>query len=64
MYTQGIRAILILDDIRYGKISNLFGMAEIIGHKAVLHNGDVYCRVSKGSWCKTPFTIDDFKVNN
>ena len=64
MYTKGIRAILIIDNAHYGKISNLFDLAEITGHKAVLHNGNVYCRVSEGSWCKTPFTLDDFKVNN
>ena len=64
MYTQGVMQILTLEHIYYASTDKLFEIADDIGYKAVLHNGCIYCSDDKGCWYQTPFTLDDFKVNN
>ncbi|MCK5603685.1 hypothetical protein KAR91_17495 [Candidatus Pacearchaeota archaeon] len=63
MYTKGIRKILIVDNKMYGSIDSLTALAQQTGHKAVLHNGQVWVDIGEGipEWFQTPFTIDDFK---
>ena len=61
MYSKGIRKILIIDNIQYGHISKLIEMAKVTGHKAILHNGNVYVYGNDDQWIRTSFTIEDFK---
>jgi hypothetical protein len=59
MYTKGIRKILVVDEGWYGHIDKLGEMADATGHRAMLHNGQVYVKIGK-HWEQSPFTIDDF----
>ncbi|MCP4050512.1 MAG: hypothetical protein GY730_07400 [bacterium] len=60
MYTDGIRKILIIENKWYGSIDKLENIAQITGHEAILHNGQVYIKVGK-IFALSPFCIDDFK---
>ncbi|MCK5610694.1 hypothetical protein KAR91_52965 [Candidatus Pacearchaeota archaeon] len=63
MYTKGIRKILIIDNKMYGHVNNLTALAQQTGHKAVLHNGQVWMDIGEiiPEWVRSPFGIEDFE---
>jgi hypothetical protein len=60
MYTKGIKKIFTSKTLRNIEIAQTD--AESSGYSAMSYNGDIYVRPIEvlHSWCKTPFTIDDF----